>query len=147
MPLKTGALTSRETKFLEAYASNGFDRRAAERAAGFAAGTGYSVLARPEIQRRVMAHQMARLTNDALPAAVDTLLEIMTNKKAPAAARVTAAKVVFDRVLPDDASRDGREPHEMTPEELAARINALTAAAASRARDVTPADPGADAFD
>lgn len=142
MPKKNGELTPGETKFLEAYATNGFDRASAEKTAGLRPQSGYKVLGRPEIQRRVIEYQMARLTNDALPAAVNVLLEVMTNTKAPAAARVTAAKVVFDRVLPDQADAQGREPHEMTPEELAARIHALTAAAADKAKDVTP--PEAD---
>lgn len=141
-----GQLTRREADFIDAYAENGGNREKAEKKAGLAPRGGYAVLARPEIQRQIVAAQLARLTNDALPLAVDTVISVMTNEKAPAAARVTAAKVVFDRILPETGDAGGKEAHEMTPEELAARINALTAAAASKAKDVTPEKPEESPF-
>ena len=146
MPDRAGRLTRGEQDFLAAYSSNGFDRAAAEKKAKLAPRSGYAVLARPEIQRQIVAAQLARLTNDALPLAVDTVISVMTNEKAPAAARVTAAKVVFDRILPETGDAGSKEAHEMTPEELAARINALTAAAASKAKDVTPEKPDESPF-
>lgn len=139
MPFKDGSLTRGEKAFIDSYSEHG-DRKKAEKAAGFRPGSGYAVLARPEIQKQIVQHQTARLTSDALPAAVETLIEIMQNKKAPAAARVQASKVVLDRALPVDGSGKLKELHEMTPEEIAQSIATLEQKASAMAKDVTP-DP------
>lgn len=139
MPRKDGSLTIGETKFLESFAEHR-DRELAEKKAGLKKGTGYSILARPEIQKRIVQEQVARLTSDALPLAVGTLIDVMGNSKAPAAARVQAAKVALDRALPTGADGAAKELHEMTPEELAASIAKLESMAAGKAKDVTPAD-------
>ncbi len=141
MPLKDGSLTRGETKFLEAYSKHG-DRRKAEKAAGLRENSGYAVLARPEIQKRVIQHQTARLSTDALGLAVDTLVEIMGNSKAPAAARVQASKVVLDRALPTGTNGQVKELHEMSPEEISSAIHQLEAQAAAAAKDVTPEKDG-----
>lgn len=142
MPTKTGALTPQERRFIEAYSRHG-DRRKAEIAAGYSVNGGYVVLARPEIQKRILAEQTARLTSDAVPIAVSTLIEIMQSTKAPAAARVQASKVVLDRAMPHTEGAAHKELHEMTPEELAQAIATLEGAAAAVAKNVTPApDPG-----
>ena len=148
MPLKSGALTPRERKFMEAYAETGC-REVAERRAKYRPGQGWGVLQRDEIQREIVARQVAILTSEALPCAVATILEIMRNPKAPAAARVQAAKLTFDRVMPSHAEAGAKEPHEMTPEELAAAIDKLESVAAGKARaieaqpiDQAKPDPG-----
>ena len=151
MPIKTGALTAQEGRFVAALADTG-DPAYAFRAAGYKGARNLSVvLKRPAIQAAVVQAQQARLVNEALPAAVATILEIMRNPKAPAAARVQAAKLTFDRVLPSQADAGGKEPHEMTPEELAAAIDKLEAIAAGKARMVeapgTGQDPQAGVFD
>ena len=135
MPLKSGRLTEREEKFIDSYVIHG-DRERAERDARLAPRGGYQILARPEIQRRVLAEQAARLTCDALPVAVSTLIEIMQNKKAPAAARVQAAKVTIDRAMPQAEGGQHKEIHEMTAEEIAQAINTLEAQAAAAAKPV-----------
>ena len=137
MPTKSGLLTRQEQVFLKEYA-NHEDRAKAEKKAGLAPRSGYAVLARPEIQRRIVQEQVARITSDALPLAVSTLVGIMRSDKAPASARVQASKVVLDRALPTGADGQPRELHEMTPDEIAAAISSLEAAAAQAARDVTP---------
>lgn len=137
MPKQNGHPTPKEQKFIEVYSETG-DRVKAEQKAGYSKGGGYQVLARPEIQKQIVQHQTARLTSDALPTAVETLIEIMQNKKAPAAARVQASKVVLDRALPTDASGRAVELHEMTPEQLAQSIAVLEQQAANMAKDVTP---------
>lgn len=143
MPLKNGNLTPKERKFLQAYAETQ-NRDFAERKAGYAPGLGWQVLSREDVQREIVARQVAILTNEALPAAVATILEIMRNPKAPAAARVQAAKLTFDRVLPSQADAGGKEPHEMSPEELAAAIDKLESIAAGKARMVEAPGPGQD---
>ena len=144
MPIKTGALTAQEERFVAALADTG-DPAYAFRAAGYKGARNLSVvLKRPAIQAAVIQAQQARLVNEALPAAVATILEIMRNPRAPAAARVQAAKLTFDRVLPTQADAGGKEPHEMSPEELAAAIDKLESIAAGKARMVEAPDPGQD---
>ena len=139
MPLKTGALTPQEVKFVEALAETG-DAKYAFKTAGYKGARNLSfVMKRPAIQAAVIETQRARLANEALPAAVACILEIIRNPKAPAAARVQAAKLTFDRVLPSQVDSGGKEPHEMTPEELAAAIDKLEAIAADKAKPIEPA--------
>lgn len=135
MPLQDGRMTRKEQDFALEYSRHG-DRRAAELKAGYASGEGYVVLARPEIQRMVVAQQTARLTTDALPLAVGTLIDIMGNSKAPAGARVQAAKVVIDRAMPLHEDGRPKELHEMTPDEIAAAISRLESTAAALAKPV-----------
>ena len=142
MPLKTGELTRTERAFIEAYMDSE-DREKAEKKARLAPRSGYGILARPAIQAEILARQTARLTADALPVAVKTLIDIMGNAKAPAGARVQAAKVVLDRALPQTDDGRVKDLHELTPDEVAAAIAALETQASQAARDVTPPDPGA----
>ena len=135
MPLKSGELTVIERKFIESYARHN-DRARAERDSGVPQYGGYQILARPEIQRRIIAEQTARLSCEALPVAIATLIEIMQNKKAPAAARVQAAKVTLDRAMPQTDGGQHKEIHEMTAEEIAQAINTLEAQAAAAAKPV-----------
>lgn len=81
--------------------------------------------------------------------AVGTLIDIMSNEKMPAGARVQAAKLVFDRTLgSQDAAGDVKQDHELTADEIARRIDALSRVAMERAKDVTPEAPSSvsDAF-
>lgn len=141
MPLKDGTLTRGEIAFIEAYSEHN-DRKKAEKQAKLRPGSGYPILSRPEIQKQIVQRQTARLTSDALPTAVETLIEIMGNRKAPAAARVQASKVVLDRALPVHGDGRLKELHEMTPEEIAQSIAQLEQKALTMAKDVTP-DQGA----
>lgn len=147
MPLKNGAFTPKERKFLDAYAATG-SRELAEKKAGYAPTMAWQVLQREDVQREIVARQVAIMTSEALPVAVATILEIMRNPKAPAAARVQAAKLTFDRVLPSQGDTGGKEPHEMTPEELAAAIDKLESIAAGKARAIEPPEaPAGGIFD
>jgi hypothetical protein len=135
-----GGLTRGELAFSEAYVRLG-DREAAEKAAGIAPLSGYKVLKRPEVQREIVALQTAKLTSEALPIAVQTLIGVMQSDKAPAAARVAAAKVVLDRTLGANGEGQAKDLHEMTPDELSQAISKLEAQAASMAKPVSGPDP------
>ncbi len=136
MPWMDGSWTRGERAFVDAYTANGGNREKAEKTAKLAPRSGYQILARPEIQRAITQQQTARLTSDALPLAVQTLVDIMGNAKAPAGARVQAAKVVIDRAMPLHEDGRAKELHEMTPDELAAAISQLETAAAALAKPV-----------
>lgn len=138
MPLPSGDLTRGEQAFVAAYADVG-DRAKAEKIAGIPAGTGYRIMARPEIAKRISERQLARINCELLPVAVDTLLDVMTSAKSPAAARVQAAKIVIDRALPVDDRGAPKDLSEMTPEELAQAINTFEGMAAAMAKPVSEA--------
>ena len=148
MPRKNGELTPQEQTFVDAVASTG-DTAYALKTAGYKGARNASqVLKREPIQRAIVATQQARLVNEALPAAVSCILEIIRNPKAPAAARVQAAKLTFDRVLPAHSDGSAKEPHEMTPEELAQAIDKLESIAAGKARQIEPpSDTAPGVFD
>lgn len=132
-------MTVTERRIAEAYAMTG-DKRYAGYAAGVSpiSGTTNKALQRPAVQAEVARIQQERLFSEALPAAVQCLISIAGDVKAPAGARVQASKVILDRTLGLDEALKGKEPHEMTPEELAKAIDALERVAADRARQVTP---------
>lgn len=145
MPRKDGSFTRGEVAFIAAYAEHG-DRVRAEKSAGLAPRSGYDILERPEVLAKIRARQLARLTSDALPIAVATVIEVMQSAKSPAAARVQAAKVVLDRALPQGEGAQMKELHEMSPEEIGQAIATLEAQAASMARPVGELD-SPDIFD
>lgn len=138
--------TDAELVFATAVAAHGDPTEAARRA-------GYSqpsrdagrLMARPGVQAEIARIQTERLYGEALPAAINCLIGIITSDKAAAGARVQAAKVVLDRTLGADGATV-REPHEMSPDELARALSALETVAASRAKDVTPAPAEPDPF-
>lgn len=137
MPNKGGRKTVAEQVFVERMAATG-DRVYSATVAGYAqpARDATRALARPSVAADIAKLQREKLFSEALPAAVTCLVEIITNTKAPAGARVQAAKVVMDRTLGADDSKDDKEPHEMTAEEIAARIAKLEEVAALRAKVV-----------
>lgn len=137
MPYKDGRLTPREKKFAEHFADSNDLRYSAEKA-GFALSgiesNGWRALQRPEVQAVIRAQQSARLVSEALPAAVNCLVNILKDGKAAAGARVSAAKVVLDRVYGVDATGERKDPSEMSAEELGRAIEKLQQEASERAK-------------
>jgi phage terminase small subunit len=96
----------------------------------------HKLLQRPAVLAEIARQQQEKLFSEVLPAAVQCLADIIRNDRAPAGARVQAAKVVMDRTLGMDDAKNGKEPHEMTGEELANAIAQLEQIAADRAKPV-----------
>lgn len=140
MPLKSGNLTPQERVFSAAFAST-----EDKNYAGFAAGysnpevAAHKALARPRVLQEIARIQTERLHSELLPAAVEALHRILTNAKAPAGAQVQAAKLVFDRTL-GAQDLEGKQPHEMTGEELARALDILRKQAETQARPVIDAE-------
>ena len=101
-------------------------------------------LGKPHVVEEIRRLEAQRLVTEGLPAAINCLLEITTNKKAPAGARVMAAKVLLDRSLGSQEGAADKAPHEMTAAELGEAIANLERTAAARALNVTPAKPVVD---
>lgn len=139
MPLKDGKMTKQERAFAATFAVTG-DKTYSATVAGYGSPRvrGHDVAQRPAVQAEIARQQQEILFSQALPAAVKCLIDIAGDVKAPAGARVQASKVILDRTLGLDEALKGKEPHEMTPEELAKAIDALERVAAERARQVTP---------
>lgn len=94
------------------------------------------IMRRPAVLAEIARIQQARLIEEGLPVAVQCLLGLLKNEKAPAGARVTAAKYVIDRAIGVDAEGRAKDPHEMTPEELQGAIDRLRREVADRAKPV-----------
>lgn len=144
MPLKNGRLTPRERALVPAFVATG-SVKAAAKAAGYAnADAAGHALARPAIRGEVVRQQLERLENDILPLAVDALKSLLTDKAVPHGARATAVKIALDRVLGSKDAGQGKEPHEMTADELAQEIDRLRSIKADKARPVLEAEPSED---
>ena len=137
MPVKSGKLTNQEKAYSRAFAASG-DKAISGMAARYARPLEAAErnMRKPAVLAEIAKEQTARLFNEALPAAVNCLVEIITNSKAPAGARVQASKVVMDRTLGEAGAAQSKEPHEMSAEELAKAIDELERVASARAKPV-----------
>lgn len=92
--------------------------------------------------REVVEAERRRIALDGVPAAVNALIEVCESKTAPAPAKATAgtsllrAAGFFEKAGELDS---GKQPHEMTPEELQRAIDRLRSGGA-------PDDDEADVF-
>lgn len=120
---------------MKEYAATGHAQYAATQA-GYArpSAAASQALARPAIQAAIREEQAARLNNELLPLAVRAIERLLLDPKTPAGATVQAAKLVMDRTLGDTGAAGGKEPHEMTGEELARALDRLRREAADRAK-------------
>ena len=137
MPLKDGTLTPREAMFTGYMASTG-DATYSAAKAGYPSPQvdGWKRANNPALMATVRKAQAARVTNELLPIAVDLLHHFLTDTKETSRIRLEAVKVVFKHSLGAGDGADDKDPHEMTTEELQARLDTLRRAAADRARPV-----------
>lgn len=126
-----------ERTFIQRYVATGDAQRAAAEA-GYSQprSQGYQALARPNVQAEVFRLQMERLTNEALPLAIDTLVACMRAPAAPWAAKNQAAKIALEYTAGRDGAGKDKDPHEMTADELNERIAALEARKVELARPI-----------
>jgi phage terminase small subunit len=149
MPLKSGRKTVQEAAFTGFMAMTGDPVYSAQRA-GYAHpnARAHDNLQKPEIVAAVRKAQIVRLNNDLLPKALDLLERVILDDKEATRNRLTAAQVIVKYSLGGKDDGESKEPHEMTPEELQARIDQLRRAQADKARPVIEHDPspGDDVF-
>lgn len=152
MPIKGGRLTPHERLFTKHMAATG-DKKYSGTQAGlaFPLQSADKMLKRPAVIAEIRRQQEEKLYSELLPASIKCLGEIIGDPKAPAGARVQASKVVLDRTLGANDGGNTKEPHEMTPDEIAEAIAKLEDAAAAQARpihrNVTIEQPNADVFE
>lgn len=152
MPRKDGKLTAGERAISQTYAMTGDKAYTAVKAGlSVRAGTVDKALQRPAVQAEIARVQQERLFNVILPLAIGVHEQILQDPKAPAGARIQAVKLAYDRTLGRDDAFKGKDPHEMTPDELAKAIDELKRAAADKAKPVLDLEanddePGEDVF-
>lgn len=137
MPIKGGRRTDKEALFIGHLASTG-DAGFAAMKAGYKDPQvqGWQKAHNPAIAEAVRKAQVARLSGDLLPKALDLLEAVLMSPKETTRNRLTAAQIVVKHSLGAAGEGEGKEPHEMTTAELQARIDTLRQAMADKARPV-----------
>lgn len=153
MPLQNGKLTAKEALFVGHMAASGNAQYAAKMA-GYSqpAVEGWKKSQDPVIAEATRKAQVVRLNNDLLPKSLDLLEKVILDDKEATRNRITAAQTVLKYSLGQSEGADSKEPHEMTPQELQARIDSLRRAMADKARPVIEGQaveqgPDASVFD
>jgi|SRR5690625_4169603 len=141
-------LTAQQRRFAEAYVESG-NRDLALRAAGYTPyrQTAQGLLAKPQVIAEVRRQEELRLNLECLPAAINLLQRALTDDTFPANSRVAAAKIVMDRTIGKEDAAAGKEPHEMTAEELQRAIEQLEREAGNRAKVINPDASKDDVFE
>ncbi len=150
MPLKDGSLTAQEAQFAGYMAATG-DAKYSAAKAGYSKPeiVGYAKASNPALASVIRKAQVARLNSTALTASVDLLERVILDNKETTRNRITAAQTVLKYSLGGRDGDDAKEPHEMTPAELQARIDQLRRTLADKARPVIehePEPPKGDVF-
>lgn len=139
MPKKGGTITPQERAVIDAATSSRTQTEIAERA-GYANPSGVTkALARPVVQAEIVARQIERLTKEVLPLAVQVHIDMLTDARTPAGARAQLIKLAYDKTFGEgayDRSLAGKEPHEMSAEEISKALQALQHEASERARPI-----------
>lgn len=133
-----GHLGPTDAKVAEAFVRLGGDRAAVAAVTGTYPQHISRAIGKPHVLHEIARLELERLVTEGVPAAINCLVEIASNKRAPAGARVQAAKVILDRAFAGEDATNERAPHEMTAEQLAERIAQMERALIARARNITP---------
>lgn len=148
MPLKNGHLTASERRFAEVMADTG-DATYAGHKAGYKSSAGISLASRrPEVQAEIGKRVMEKLAGLG-ELAVKTVNDAMTSNTATWTNKLTAADMVLKRLERGEGT-GGKEPSEMSADELQAAIRALQirqAEIAEGAKDITPQPAESGVFD
>lgn len=118
--------------------------------AGYADASGAThAMKRPDVQAEIARVQTERLFSEVLPLAIQVHLDLLASSTTPAGAKVQAVKLAYDRTLGTENSDKAKDPHEMTPDELAKALAtaklqaaALESVKADRSRPVLEQEPG-----
>lgn len=134
MPAKGGKLTAQEAQFIGHYAATGDATYSAKMARySHPSIQGWQKAQNPAIAEATRKVQVNRLNNDLLPKSLDLLEKVILDDKEATRNRITAAQTVLKYSLGQSEGADSKEPHEMTPQELQSRIDALRKAMSDKA--------------
>lgn len=125
------------------------DKHSALRRAGYSPHiqTADKMMRKAHIMAEVRRQEELRLNLECLPAAISLLQRALTDDTFPANSRVAAAKIVMDRTIGKEDAAAGKEPHEMTAEELQRAIEQLEREAGNRAKVINPDASKDDVFE
>jgi hypothetical protein len=124
-------------------AATGDKRYAAEKAGYSQPLTSASkALARPAVHDAIVKLQQQRMTNEALPLAVQAFIDVLSDPKTGAMAKIAAAKVVYEKTATQTDTAD-KPIHELTLAELNARIVALSDQARAVDVEILEQEPAA----
>lgn len=140
MPYKNGRLTPAEKVVTKVMAETG-SAAYAQRKANISQPAMSKMLARPAVQAEIARQHNEMLFRDILPLAVAAHKRLLSDPRTPAGATVQAVKLAYDRTLGSEDGARSKEPHEMTPEELAEAIATLSRIASDRAKPVIDVEP------
>ena len=136
-------LTPKQQVFVHHLVQTGCSPTAAARQAGYSAAkeSAYGLTRLPHVAAAIRQERARVFDSDLANVAAETLRAVMTDKEAPAAARVSAARTVLEvtRELgrrQDDGGND-KQLHEMTPDELASLISKWEVERSKVAKDIT----------
>lgn len=136
-------LTPKQQAFVRHLVATGCSHTEAARQAGYAhpKEEAYSLTRLPHVAAAIRQERARVFDADLANVAAETLRAVMTDKEAPAAARVSAARTVLEvtRELgrrQEDGSND-KQLHEMTPDELAGLISKWEVERSKVAKDIT----------
>lgn len=139
-------MTDKEARFVGHLAHTGNATYAAKMA-GYAHASQKGALKShdPALAEAVRKEQARRLSGELLPLALNLLEKVLTDEQEATRNRITAAQTVLKYSLGLTGDRaDAKEPHEMTTDELQARIDALRRVQADKAKPVIDAEPVQD---
>lgn len=142
MPVKSGKMTRQEKAFSVGMAETGNPVYAAT-AAGYAHPhqRAHGNLAKPEVQAEIRQLQLARLHNDLLPLAMNTLETALTSPAVPWGSKMVAVKITLDRVYSASDEAGRKDPATMTADEIAATLDRLKRELSDRAKPIVEASP------
>lgn len=151
MPVKGGKLTTQEAAFIGHMAATG-DAHYSAKMAGYRAPSvsAHQKMHNPVTVEAVRKAQVARLNNDLLPKSLDLLERVILDDKEATRNRITAAQTVLKYSLGQSEGGESKDPSEMTPAEIQARIDTLRRAMADRAKPVIEGQaepPKSDVFE
>lgn len=152
MPKSNGVMSRQERSFVDTVAATGNPVYAAA-IAGYkhphARASGY--MAKPTIQAEIRARELARLHNDLLPASMNVLAAALNMDTAgvPWGSRITAAKIVQDRVFSPGESAGRKDLADMSADEIKDQLAELQGRLADIAKPIVEAEanPDSGAFD
>jgi len=139
-------LTPKQRAFVGALVRNGCTATKAAEIAGYSVArqAGYELQQLPHVQAAIRLERERYISGELANVATGTLHAILTDKQAPAAARVQAARTVLE--MSGEIGRnkskadDDRPLSEMSAEELAGLIDKWQAEKAALAQAIDPAD-------
>lgn len=138
-------LTPMQREFVVQVVRTGTNPTNAARLAGFSVPqrAGFELMRLPHVQAAIQFERQRYISGELANVATGTLRQVMEDKKAPAAARVQAARTVMEMAghigKASKDSRDDKPLSEMDAQELAALIDRWTEERAALAK---PLDPG-----